>query len=156
MSATIDEQVAALQHLVGTPAWPAQQVEVRESDILRYVEATGCAPPRRDADGVLLAPPMFIPPFAVGGTIGEDGRRARPGEVVVRIDGLERRLMAGCDVTFAAPVRAGETIVATATFAEIYAKHGRNGPMVFVVTEIRHRDAGGGDRRIERWTIIHR
>jgi 3-methylfumaryl-CoA hydratase len=156
MSVTVAEQVDALQQLIGSAAWPEQQVEVHEADILRYVEATNSAPPDRDTDGVLLAPPMFLPPFAVGGTIGEDGRRARPGETVVVVPGLDRRLMAGCEIAFSAPIRAGETIVASATFAEIYVKEGRSGPMVLVVTEIRYRNRDGEDRRIERWTIIHR
>jgi hydroxyacyl-ACP dehydratase HTD2-like protein with hotdog domain len=145
-----------MRALVGTQAWPPQTIEIRESDILRYLEATGDHDLRRDEHGMLLAPPMFLPPYAVGGPIGEDGRRARPGEIVIAPEGLVRRLMGGCDITFSAPIRAGETITCTSTFADIYEKQGRDGPMVLVVTDVTYRNADGEHKRSERWTIIHR
>jgi hydroxyacyl-ACP dehydratase HTD2-like protein with hotdog domain len=145
-----------MRALIGRAAWPPQTVEVHEADILRYLEATGDGDLRRDQAGVLLAPPMFLPPYAVGGTIGEDGRRARPGETVIAPRGLVRRLMGGCDITFSSPIRAGETITCTATFVDIHQKDGRGGPLVFVVTDVTYRNADDERKRTERWTIIHR
>jgi 3-methylfumaryl-CoA hydratase len=145
-----------MRALIGQPQWPAQSVEVHGADILRYLEATGDSDVRRDDDGVLLAPPMFLPPFAVGGVIGEDGRRARPGETLVRPEGLVRRLMGGCDIIFGEPIRAGELITATSTFVDIHQKQGRDGPMVFVVTDVAYRNEHGTHKRTERWTIIYR
>lgn len=147
---------AELRALIGRAAWPAQTVQVHEADILRYLEATGDRDIRRDEAGVLLAPSLFLPPYAVGGTIGQDGRRARPGETVIAPPGLVRRLMGGCDVTFSSPIRAGEAITCTSTFVDIHQKTGRDGPMVFVVTDVTYRNENGEHKRTERWTIIHR
>ena len=47
--------------LIGTPMWDAQTVGVREEDILRYQEALGDPMIVRDANGVLRAPPLFLP-----------------------------------------------------------------------------------------------
>ena len=151
--AQITEQVRSL---LGSQAWPPQQVEVHEADILRYAEATGDRADEHTEAGELLAPPMFLPPFAVGGRIGEDGRRERPGERNISLPGLDRRLMAGCEIEFGAPIRAGETIIATCRFTDIYEKSGRDGSMVFVVTEVQYRNEQGESKRVERWTVIHR
>ena len=145
-----------MREWIGQEAWPAQTVVVHEADILRYQEAVGDDIVRRDVRGRLLAPPMYLPPFAVGGDIGEDGRRARPGERVVAPDGLHRRLMGGCDIHFTEAIAAGETITATTIFADIFAKQGRNGPMIMVLTDTTYTDEHGNHKRTERWTIIHR
>lgn len=44
-----------------------------------------------------------------------------------------RRLLAGIDVEFLAPIRAGDSITAVSGVKEIYEKTGRSGAMVFVV-----------------------
>jgi hydroxyacyl-ACP dehydratase HTD2-like protein with hotdog domain len=145
-----------VEALIGRPAWEPVQAEVAATDILRYQEAVGNTRQVTDDDGTLLAPPLFIPPFAVGGTIGEDGRRRRPGEVVIDHPSIRRRLMAGCDVQFSAPIRAGETIHASSTYESVVEKAGRAGPMLLVTTANEFRNAVGELKRIERWTIIHR
>lgn len=147
---------ADMMALIGEPAWPEQTVEVHEADIRRYQEAVGDERLRRNQNGTLTAPPMFLPPFAVGGRIGRDGRRVRPGERRIKPAGLSRRLMGGCRVHFGEPICAGETITATTTFADFYEKPGRDGPMVFVVTDTRFENQEGAHKRTERWTIIHR
>ena len=114
------------------------------------------ASPEPELDGSVVAPPLFLPPFAVGGEIGVDGRRRRPGEVVIDHPALRRRLMGGCEVLFTAPIRAGEVIQAETTFESVVEKRGRDGPMLLVTTTTVYRAADGGERRRERWTIIHR
>lgn len=44
-----------------------------------------------------------------------------------------RRLLAGIDVEFLAPIRAGDSITTVSRVKEIYEKTGRSGAMVFVV-----------------------
>lgn len=135
------------------PPTPAP-VTVREVDILRFVEATG-ARLRRDAAGVLIAPPLFLPPFPPGDSIGHDGRR-RPDVVGSGEGALPYRLMAGCEVEFGTPIRAGESITATCTLDSVVKKDGRTGPMLLTTTATTYRDHRGEVKRVERWTIIHR
>lgn len=151
-----DEARRTVEGLIGRPAWDPVEADVTAADILRYQEAVGNTRRIEDDDGTLLAPPLFIPPFAVGGTIAEDGRRRRPGEVVIDHPAIRRRLMAGCDVQFSAPIRAGETIRASSTYESVVEKAGRTGPMLLVTTANEFRNAVGELKRIERWTIIHR
>jgi acyl dehydratase len=44
-----------------------------------------------------------------------------------------RRLLAGIDAEFLAPIRAGDSITTSSRIKEIYEKTGRSGPMVFIV-----------------------
>jgi len=44
-----------------------------------------------------------------------------------------RRLLAGIDLEFVAPIRAGDSITTISQIKEIYEKTGRSGPMVFIV-----------------------
>lgn len=135
------------------PPTPAP-VTVREVDILRFIEATG-AIRRVTADGMLVAPPLFLPAFPPLDPIGGDGRRrsvaAGPGD-----GALPFRLMAGCDVEFAAPIRAGESITATSTLESVVRKSGRAGPMLLITSTTAYRNGLGELKRIERWTVIHR
>lgn len=129
-------------------------VVIRDVDILRFAEAIG-ARPRTDRDGRLLAPPLFLPPFAPGDPIGHDGRR-RPVSDGCGDDALAYRLMAGCDVVFSAPIRAGDEITATSTLESVVEKQGRSGPLLLVTTTTSYRDQVGQPKRVERWTLIHR
>ncbi|MGH3763088.1 FAS1-like dehydratase domain-containing protein [Actinophytocola sp.] len=140
-----------VEALIGRQAWAPVTVAVRESDILRYAEAVGLP---RPADPT-VAPTLFLPPFAVGGEVGPDGRRHRPDEVVIDHPALRRRLMGGCSVDFHAPIRAGEVVEAVTTFDSVTEKQGRDGPMLLVTTATEYRTADG-PRRTERWTIVHR
>lgn len=151
-----NEARRTVEALIGSPAWAPAQVQVRDSDILRYCEAIRHARTSFAPDGTMLAPPLFVPPLALGGTIGEDGRRRRPQEVTFDHPAIRRRLMGGCDVHFVAPIRAGESIVASTTFDSVTEKQGRDGPMLLVTTATEYRTDAGEAKRTERWTIIHR
>jgi hydroxyacyl-ACP dehydratase HTD2-like protein with hotdog domain len=144
----------AIAGLVGRPMWDPETALVRDTDILRFYEMLG-DDPIYDASGTLIAPPLFLPPFHHGGVIGEDGRRIKPGELVLDVP-VTNRLMAGCAVEFHESMREGDKITATTTVADIYEKKGSTGPMLFIVTETSYTDARGSLKRRERWTIIRR
>jgi hypothetical protein len=151
------EARARIEALTGTKAWADTEALVREADIVRYHEALGLPAPIVGPDGVMTAPPLFLPPAAVGGEVAVDGRRHRPGEVVIDVPGARRRVMGGCEVTFGAPIRAGETIQVSTVFDGVVEKRGRTGPMLLVSTATAYRRAGDGElKRVERWTIVHR
>ena len=145
----------AVKALIGHAMWDAETVEVHESDILRYHEAIEDPMIVRDDDGVLLAPPLFLPPFHHGGTIGEDGRRSKPGELDIDLP-VKRRLMAGCDIRFDVPIRAGDTITATTTITNLTEKQGSTGPMLLIETATAYTNQKGQTNRIETWVVIRR
>lgn len=140
---------------VGKPMWAPQALLVREEDILRFQEALGDAMVVREPDGVLRAPPLFLPAFHHGGAIGEDGRRRKPGEFDLPTP-VKRRLMAGCSVEFGAPIRAGDTITATTLIEGFSEKPGRDGLMLLMVQATTYRNQRGEVNRVERWTVIRR
>jgi hydroxyacyl-ACP dehydratase HTD2-like protein with hotdog domain len=146
----------SVEALIGSLAWDEVEAEVREADITRFHEAIGMHPPKRAADGTMTGPALFLPPVAFGGEIGVDGRRRRPGEVAIDHPAFRRRLMGGCEVSFAAPIRAGETIRATTRFDSVVEKQGSDGPMLLVTTATEFRSSSGELKRVERWTIVHR
>ncbi|MGH8013266.1 MAG: FAS1-like dehydratase domain-containing protein [Candidatus Binataceae bacterium] len=72
--------------------------------------------------GGLIAPPSFAATFRDSDDISE--QIARHGV---------RRLAAGMDVDFIAPIRAGDSISISSRIAESYEKTGRTGAMTFYV-----------------------
>ena len=144
-----------LMAFVGRPMWDPQTLQVREEDILRFQEALCDSLIVRDGDGVLRAPPLFLPAFHHGGAIGEDGRRRKPGEFDLPTP-VKRRLMAGCNVEFGVPIRAGDTITATTVIEGFTEKPGRDGPMLLMVQATTYRNQHGETNRVERWTVIRR
>ena len=108
-----------------------------------------------EVDGVLIAPPLFLPAFHHGGTIGEDGRRRKPGEYDLPVR-VKRRLMAGCSVEFGAPIRAGDSITASTSIESMTEKQSSKGPMLLLVTATEYRNQRSELNRIERWTVIRR
>lgn len=129
-------------------------VVVRDVDILRFAEAVG-ASVRRDPDGRLVASPLFLPPLPPRHPIGPDGRRRDPTDLQAG-GALPNRLMAGCEVVVAAPIRSGEAIVVSWRLDDVVEKQGRNGPMLLITTTTAYRTAEGEPRREERWTLVHR
>lgn len=68
---------------------------------------------------------------------------------------LPRRMWAGGRLKFGAPLRVGDTIRRTSTIADVNVKHGRTGPLVFVL--VRHEIAGSSGGAIsEEQDIVYR
>ena len=72
--------------------------------------------------GGLVAPPSLAAIFGDGENIFEHFPELNT-----------RRLLAGIDLEFVTPIRAGDSITTISQIKEIYEKTGRSGPMVFIV-----------------------
>jgi len=86
--------------------------------------------------------PLYTDPEAA--SVGPDGGLAAPPSLAAIFGDGEnifqhfpeldtRRLLAGIDVEFLTPIRAGDSITTISQIKEIYEKTGRSGAMVFVV-----------------------
>ena len=87
---------------------------------------------------------LYFLPLARQSQIGPDGHPRRGG--FLPPVPLPRRMWAGSQFTFAAPLRVGDRVVRTSTIAEVTEKAGRNGPLVFV--RVRHEVAREGEAAI--------
>jgi acyl dehydratase len=108
----------------------ANALKVTRKMIADFCAATGETNPlytdpaaaKAGPHGGLVAPPPFAAIFDDGENIFEH---------FPELD--TRRLLAGIDVEFLAPIRAGDSITTVSRVKEIYEKTGRSGPMVFIV-----------------------
>jgi len=100
--------------------------------------------PERPAAGTPLPPLwhwLYFLPLHRQSDIGADGHAKRGG--FLPPVPLPRRMWAGSQFEFHAPLRVGDSITRTSTIAEVTEKSGRTGPLVFVKVrhEIRRSDA---------------
>lgn len=103
-------------------------------------------PSDRPALGTLVPPLwhwLYFLPLAQQSEIGEDGHPRRGG--FLPPVPLPRRMWAGSQLQFHAPLRVGDPITRTSTIAEVTEKSGRTGSLVFVKVrhDIRRKDAEG-------------
>jgi acyl dehydratase len=98
---------------------------------------------RTGPHGGIVAPPSFAAIFGDGENIFQH---------FPEFD--TRRLLAGIDVEFLAPIRAGDSITTISQIKEIYEKTGRSGPMVFIVisSTLRKQDGEVAARVDHRFT----
>ena len=86
--------------------------------------------------------PLYTDPV-VAGTGPHGGIVAPPALAAIFGDGENifrhypqfdtRRLLAGIDIEYLTPIRAGDSLTTISQIKEIYEKTGRSGPMVFIV-----------------------
>lgn len=88
---------------------------------------------------------MFFNPAARWSELGPDGHPARGG--FLPPVALPRRMWAGGRIAFHRPLRVGEAIRRDSEIANVEAKRGRTGDLVFVL--VRHRISGPGGLAIE-------
>ena len=94
----------------------------------------------------------FLPIFRLSAS-GPDGHPTR-GEFLPPVP-LPRRMWAGSRLEFMRPLRVGAAIVRTSRIADVTAKEGRAGPLVFV--RVRHEIAdGGGIAIVDEHDIVYR
>jgi 3-methylfumaryl-CoA hydratase len=115
------------------------------------VTATPCAalsatlgwPADRPADGTPLPPLwhwLYFLPLTPQAAIGPDGH-ARRGGFLPPV-ALPRRMWAGSQLVFHAPLRIGDRLVRTSVIEDVREKSGRSGPLVFVT--VRHAVCSNG------------
>jgi 3-methylfumaryl-CoA hydratase len=90
-------------------------------------------PPWRGGEVPPLGHWLYFLPHAVQREIGPDGHASRGG--FLPPIGLPRRMWAGSELEFRAPIAVGATISRKSTIANIEHKAGRTGEMVFVRVE---------------------
>ena len=115
---------------------PPITVEVSRRDIVKYAIAT------EQARQVYLdgdeAPPMFafglFRPMVSLDEFGPDG--LAPMGAMPELP-LKRMMAGGTKMTIHRPIRPGHTLVGTLTIADIFEKEGKQGPLIFLVLELR-------------------
>lgn len=96
---------------------------------------------------------LYFLPRARQGEIGADGHPKRGG--FLPPVALPRRMWAGGRLSFAAPLRLGEAVRRVSTIADVSAKSGRSGTLVFVL--VRHEVFGPGGLAVtEEHDIVYR
>ena len=96
---------------------------------------------------------LYALPTPVAGATGPDGHPAR-GAFLPPVN-LPRRMWAASEITVTRPLRTGVPAARTSTIAEIAAKSGRSGPLVFVTVDHGWHQAGTEAIR-ERQSIVYR
>jgi acyl dehydratase len=117
------------QALIGREFEAGSPVEVTAEMIANFCYATGdTLPPHIGPEGAafgpdrgLIAPPAFAGLFRLAELTFE------------KLPHGSRRLAAGMEVVFGAPIRAGDRITMASRITEVYEKTGRTGAMVFMV-----------------------
>lgn len=112
---------------------------------VRALTATLDRPPGGDEAGAALPPLwhwLYFLPTHRQSEIGEDGHAKRGG--FLPPVPLPRRMWAGSQFEFRAPIRVGDRVQRTSTIDDVTIKHGRTGKLVFVKVrhEVRCNDAG--------------
>ena len=96
---------------------------------------------------------LYFLPLARQSDIGEDGHPRRGG--FLPPVPLPRRMWAGSQVEFAAPLRIGDEIVRTSRIEDVRLKEGRTGPLVFV--KVRHEiSSTAGLAVVDKHDIVYR
>tara|TARA_A100001037_G_scaffold279376_1_gene281159 strand:- start:874 stop:1326 length:453 start_codon:yes stop_codon:yes gene_type:complete len=117
-------------------AEPSITVEVSRREIQKYAVAT-----EQVRETYLRgdeAPPMFVfglfRPMIPMSSLGPDGLAPPSGLPELP---LKRIMAGGTKMRIHRPIRGGETLVGTRVLADIFEKEGRQGPLIFMVTELR-------------------
>jgi len=103
-------------------------------------------------------PPLWhwvaLPRWPVSSVLGTDGHPAR-GTFLPPVD-LPRRMFAGGEVTFRAPLKIGATVLRESTVDSVTEKSGRSGRLVIVVVRTRLSTVDGSLCLEERQDLIYR
>lgn len=122
------------------------------------LSATLDRPADRPAPGTALPPLwhwLYFLPLARRSELGADGHAERGG--FLPPVPLPRRMWAGSQLAFHAPLRIGDAVSRTSVIADVTEKSGRSGPLVFV--RVRHevrRDGEAGPALTEFHDIVYR
>lgn len=115
-------------------------------------------PPERPVEGTVLPPLwhwLYFLPLYRQSELGSDGH-ARKGGFLPPVP-LPRRMWAGSQITFQAPLRVGDRLSRESTIAAVNVKRGRGGTLVFVkVLHLISRDSEPGEALREYHDIVYR
>ena len=134
---------------------PPITVEVNRRDIIKYAIATEqVRQAYLDGDE---APPMFafglFRPVVPLDALGPDG--LAPMGPMPDLP-LKRIMAGGIRMTIHLPIRPGQTLVGTRSFADIFEKEGKQGHLIFLVNELRVTTEAGEPVMEEMQTRIAR
>lgn len=142
-------------------AWIGRSETLRDTITaapVRGLNATLDHPPIRVDEGMPLFPLwhwLYFLPQPRQSEIGPDGH-ARRGDFLPPV-ALPRRMWAGSRFEFHGPVRVGDAVERTSTIADVTAKQGRTGRLVFVTVRHELRCNGAADPSIvEHHDIVYR
>jgi acyl dehydratase len=118
---------------------PGGTITITKEQILAYCKAIGDTNPLHTDEeaakagpyGAIIAPPTLLTTLLMGGRVDP---KVTFGNIQV---------LGGTRIDWNAPVRAGDTIGAISSIAEVYQKTGRSGPMVFVISRTRYINQDG-------------
>jgi len=130
----LEPVVARLRARIGRAFGP-QVVAVERGAIVKFARALGERNPlyfdeayaRTTRFGGIIAPPTFVSCFGV----------ELLQEAIVGDPALKRRLHASDLVEHCRPIVPGDVISTTVTYADVYAKGGRSGAMLFESVDVR-------------------
>jgi len=121
---------------------PPVRVEISRRDIVKYSIATEQV--RQSYLQGDEAPPMFVfglfKPLVAMETLRPDG--IAPAASLPELP-LKRVMAGGTKMNIHRPIRAGETLVGTQSLVDIFEKDGRQGPLIFIVSELAVTTASG-------------
>lgn len=125
---------------------------ITKEQILSYCEALGDTNPlftdeaaaKAGPYGALIAPPTLLTTL-IGG-----------GQTNAGLNFGNMQVLGGTRIDWKDVVRAGDTISAVSSVAEVYQKTGRSGAMVFVVTRTRYINQDGVEVGSMDTSIVHR
>ena len=136
-------------------------MEVERGAIRRYADAIDDPNPlfrdvehaRNSRYGEITCPPGFFGWPVKGG--GRTGPALKAREAIAKA-GYPRLLDGGVEYEFFLPIRAGDTLTAYASLADIVEREGRTGKMVLIITETNYINQNGDLVVKARGTSIHR
>jgi acyl dehydratase len=149
----------------------ASVFEVEREPIRRFADAVGDPNPlywdqsyaSKSRYGSIIAPPGFISSLWYTGRSVEWGPKERPTEslgppalmAALEQAGYKRILDTGIDYEFFSPVKAGDTIRSSTVARDIMERGGKEGRVVFLITETSYTDQNGKLVAKARSTTIH-
>jgi hypothetical protein len=123
----LETHVARLRARIGTTG-PVITRRMERGPLVKFARATGHEDlPPDAAEEPAIAPPTYVSTFA---------DEAMAGFFDLAIPGLDMFLHTEDAVTLGVPIRAGDEIRASATYADVYLRAGRAGPLLFQVADL--------------------
>ena len=129
-----------LKKLIGVPLKP-RVFEVEKGQLKRFLETVGDDNPLWQT----MVPPAFFSTFSA---------LTNDDVTMVAEKYWKRRLNAGSEYEYFAPIHVGDVITSTTMLAEVNEKEGKRGAMFFVTREVTYKNQKGEKVAVRRSTFI--